>query len=97
LNTLIYFGDASVVAFLLAYVLVYIGYDLSYRQYAALFSLPVITIIGVITNPLHGLYYQLSLNEVGNYVILAKDYGPLFWLYVVYSYAFLLVSNRPAR
>ena len=92
LNTLIYFGDASVVAFLLAYVLVYIGYDLSHRQYAALFSLPVITIIGVITNPLHGLHYQLSLNEVGSYVILAKDYGPLFWLYVVYSYAFLLVS-----
>ena len=91
-NALIYFGDAPLVAFLLAYVLVYIGYDLSRRQYAALFVLPVITIVGVITNPLHGLHYQQSLGEVGGYITLSNDYGPLFWLYVVYGYAFLLVS-----
>jgi len=91
-NALIYFGDGPVVAFILAYVLVYTGYDLSRRQYAALFSLPVITIVGVITNPLHGLHYQQSLGEVGGYITLSNDYGPLFWLYVVYGYAFLIVS-----
>jgi len=65
---------------------------ISRRQYAALFSLPVITIVGVITNPLHGLHYQQSLGEVGGYITLSNDYGPLFWLYVVYGYAFLIVS-----
>jgi PAS domain S-box-containing protein len=91
-NVLIYFGDGPLVAFMLAYVLVYIGHDLSRRQYVALFMLPVITIVGVVTNPLHGLHYQQSLGEVGGYITLSNDYGPLFWLYVVYGYAFLLVS-----
>jgi PAS domain S-box-containing protein len=92
-NQVQYVGDAPLVAFLFAYVLVYLGHDLSTRHYAALSVLPVVVLLGVFTNPLHGLHWTgHNLSTAAGYVVLDNELGPLFWLYVVYTYAFLLGS-----
>jgi signal transduction histidine kinase len=92
-NQMQYLGDAPHPALLLAFVLVYVGYDLSWRHYAALFALPVLTFVAVLTEPLHLLFWGgVSLGEVGGYVVLSNQSGPLYWLFVFYAYAFSTVA-----
>jgi PAS domain S-box-containing protein len=92
-NQIEYVGDAAIPAFLLGYVLVYIGYDLDWRHYAGLFVLPTGVLVAVFTNGFHFLYWNnLSLGTVAGYVVLDNGAGPLFYLYIFYTYLFVLVA-----
>lgn len=92
-NQVQYIGDATLTGFLLGYVLVYIGYDLDWRQYAGLFALPAVVLVAVFTNGLHSLYWSsVSLGTVAGYVVLDNGAGPLFYLYIVYTYLFILLA-----
>lgn len=92
-NQVLYIGDAPMAALFLAYVLVYLDYEVDWRHYIGLFALPVIVLIGASTNSLHKLHWVgHTFVEVDGYMLLGTDAGPLFWLYVAYSYAFLSLS-----
>lgn len=92
-NQFQYVGDAPLTAFLLGYVLVYIGHDLDWRHYAALGALPTVVLVTVFTNGLHTLYWNsVSLGTVAGYVVLDNGIGPLFYVYILYTYLFILAA-----
>lgn len=92
-NKMQYLGDAPLMAFLFAFALVYVGYDLSKKHFAALFAVPALILGGVFTNGVHNLYWtSVSLGTVQGYIILDNHPGPLFYLYIVFVYVVLLAA-----
>ncbi|MFA5254780.1 MAG: histidine kinase N-terminal 7TM domain-containing protein, partial [Methanoregula sp.] len=55
--------------------------------------IPVFTVAAVVTNPFHHLYYKeiISVVEQGTFVGIYL-HGPLFWIFIAYSYGLLLVG-----
>ena len=61
---------------------------------AGLFTMPLVTLILLFTNPLHGLMRSsVSLKDLGPIVILSKTYGPWFWVHTAYSYGLLFMGS----
>jgi signal transduction histidine kinase len=88
-NKLIYPGAALVPVAYLVLALRYAGYDrwLSWRLYAALCVVPVVTVTAAWTDPLHSLFFaSYEVEYVGNAASLTVMGGPLFWLDLLYSY-----------
>lgn len=57
------------------------------------FVIPVLSILLVITNPLHHLYYSGFYPVlVGNLTIWVFSHGPLFWIHVLYSYTLSILG-----
>jgi len=56
-----------------------------------LLAVPVFTVAAVVTNPFHHLYYKeiISVLEQGTFVGIYL-HGPLFWIFIAYSYGLLL-------
>ncbi len=76
-------------------VLHYTGGDryLTRKTIPLFFIIPAITILLVLTNPLHHLYYTGFTSVVDNgLVIWAFLHGPLFWIHVSYSYGLSLLG-----
>jgi diguanylate cyclase (GGDEF)-like protein/PAS domain S-box-containing protein len=76
----------------LYFVLQYTGcvVQARWRFTALVLLIPLISLVGMWTNDLHHLFYQqVFLKQEGLFTLLRPDYGPLFWLDVVYSYALL--------
>jgi diguanylate cyclase (GGDEF)-like protein/PAS domain S-box-containing protein len=79
----------------LYFVLQYTGYSVQIpRRFTALILvIPLVALIGVWTNDFHHLFYlQVFLKQVGPFTLFRPDYGPLFWLDVVYNYVLLAVG-----
>ncbi len=94
-----YVGIVPVPVVWLVFALSYAGYDhrlkLKWlRIVGALFVLPLLTLLAVWTNEVHGLIWSSArLRQVGNLTVLSPTYGPLFAIFAFYSYALLAVGT----
>ncbi len=72
----------------LYFSLIYTGFGKRARRAIPwLCIVPVISIIGVWTNPLHHLMWQEnSFRQVFGFVAISHQYGPLFYVHSIYSY-----------
>jgi len=88
-----YFGAHGAVMFWLWFVASYThNTSLFSRRAVALLSfLPSITFLLVLTVPLHNFFY-ISYDFIfnGNLVLFVKDYGPGFYLWLVYAYSTMI-------
>ena len=67
---------------------------LSWRNIALLFVVPAFTILLVVTNAFHQLYYtEVVPNVVGGMVFWVFYYGPLFWIHFIYSYSLVIAGS----
>jgi len=90
-----YLGIATVATFALIFSL---QYARRWRPpnyfYSLLFIIPVFTIIIAWLEPRTGLLWQdISVDTGGPFTILTFEYGPVFWLIIIYSYLELLAST----
>ncbi|WP_048124473.1 histidine kinase N-terminal 7TM domain-containing protein [Methanosarcina lacustris] len=73
-------------------------YSGEYRQFARkyekiLFIFPCITILLMLTNSIHGLYFgDFVLDPSGEFPILVLDHGPFFWTFYVYSFVLIMLG-----
>lgn len=76
-------------------VLYYTGNSryLSKKTISLFFLIPSVTVAFVLTNPLHHLYYTniVTVLEQGT-VVGVYLHGPLFWIFICYSYALAVVG-----
>ena len=76
-------------------VLHYTGGDryLTRRTIPLFFIIPAISILRVLTNPLHHLYYTGFTSVVDDGIVIwAFTHGPLFWIHIGYSYGLSLLG-----
>lgn len=92
----IYVGILFVPAGWFSFGLQYTGRGswLSTKKAAWLALFPVLTIVALVTDPLHHLFYT-SINTVqtNGSSQLALVYGPAFWLHTIYSYTLLFIGT----
>ncbi len=91
-----YLGIVTVPPVLLVFVLQYCGEDrwVKGRNLLWLFVIPVLTLLLVWSNDFHGFIWKsVELDGSGPSPIAVYHYGPLFWLWVTYSYLLLLVAS----
>lgn len=66
----------------------------SWKQKAVLAALPLLALVLIWTNELHHLIWRdVRLQAVGAFYVLAVDHGPVFWLYLLYSYCLIGVGS----
>lgn len=90
-----YIGISTIPVFWLFFAAVYTGKDtwINYKTVVALLIVPVITLVAVISNSFHDLFYKTS-----ELVLHGKEYfhefqpGPLYWLHIVYSYFIVFIG-----
>ncbi len=88
---------ASIPVFWLFFILEYIGQSalLTRRNKILLALIPSLIILAVWTNDFHHLVYTEGsyLQTTGGLTLLVADHGPLFLLYLIYSYLLLGVGS----
>ncbi|MFA4838739.1 MAG: histidine kinase N-terminal 7TM domain-containing protein [Candidatus Neomarinimicrobiota bacterium] len=90
-----YFGIMSVPLIWLIFAIQYTGNSkwITPKNLALLMIVPVITIVLIWTDRIHGLMrYDFHLVNVGFYNIIGKTYGPAFWFAASYNYLLLIIS-----
>jgi diguanylate cyclase (GGDEF)-like protein/PAS domain S-box-containing protein len=90
-----FFGIASIAVYLFTFSTTYTGRQslLSPMVRAALWVIPVITIILAWTNPYHHLIWiRTWIDTVNGVEVFAADFGAWFWLQIIYSYALLFIG-----
>jgi diguanylate cyclase (GGDEF)-like protein/PAS domain S-box-containing protein len=90
-----FFGIASVTVFAFYFSATYTGRNnlLTIRNQVLLWIVPSITIILVWTDTYHDLIWKsISIRNFGTLSYLAADFGPWFWLQLVYSYALTILA-----
>ena len=88
-----YFGIVTVPVMWFIFSLGYTGRDkwLTRRNLFLLAIVPFVTVVLAWTNGIDGLmWYGRHLETSGPFVIIAKTYGPWFWIHTSYSYLLLL-------
>jgi len=91
-----YFGIASLPVLWLTFSLRYTENNtfLIPRNFFLLLIIPFITVVIVWTNGIDGLmYYGRQLDSNGPITIIAKEYGPWFWVYSSYSYLLYFIGT----
>ncbi len=91
-----YIGASLIPAFFCLSALYYTGKitRLTRPAAAAIFLIPVITVILMQTNELHNLIYQsAALNTGGPFPILETERGPWFWIHSAYVFMGIFISN----
>jgi PAS domain S-box-containing protein len=81
--------------FILLFALAYTGNDdfLTRRTVAVLAAIPALVVLGAWTNPWHGLLWrEQTVVIVNGMAVLIPEYGPLFWLNIVYGYGIEMVG-----
>jgi len=67
---------------------------LNRRNTMLLMVIPIVTQVMVWTNGYHGLMrYNIRIDAGGPFAVIAKTYGPWFWIMTVYSYILLAVGT----
>jgi PAS domain S-box-containing protein len=80
---------------LLLFAAAYTGADwvLTRRAVAAIAAIPVVTVVAAWTNHWHQLLWTAySVQTTAGMQVLSPSFGPLFWVYTIYSYALVAVS-----
>ena len=88
-----YLGIVTLPVMWFAFSLEYTGHDkwLTRRNLFLLAIVPLATVVLAWTNGIDGLmWYGRHLETSGPFVIIAKTYGPWFWIHTLYSYLLLL-------
>jgi two-component system, cell cycle sensor histidine kinase and response regulator CckA len=88
-----YLGVVAAPVVWLALALQYTGRDqlLTRRNLAFLAIVPLISILLLWTNELHGLMRRdIHLVLIGSFSVIGKTYGPWFWVLTIYSYIILI-------
>ncbi len=63
------------------------------RRLAALSIFPVLTIIFILTNELHQLFWtRIALTYQGGFFLLDNINGPWFWMHALYSYTLITIG-----
>jgi PAS domain S-box-containing protein len=91
-----YLSYVTLPAAWLALALAYTGQDkwLTRRRVAWLSVEPIITVILVWTNDLHGLVRRsVYLDTSGPFSVIGRTHGPWFWINAVYSYVLLFAAT----
>jgi len=91
-----YLGIVIIPVMWLVFALQYSGREryLTRRNLVLLLSIPLITLLLIWTNKLHGLMrYNIRLDTSGPFSVVAKTYGMWFWVNTAYSYGLLLVGT----
>ena len=88
-----YLGVVVAPVLVLLLVLRHTQLRLSVPATLALFAVPLVSLVAVATNGLHGLFWQtVQVTRTGPLHPLEASYGPLFWLHTGYAYLLLLAS-----
>jgi len=90
-----YLGIATIPVVWLLFASFYCGRDgwVNNRILPALFVIPLITILSVITNNYHHLFYQISTIGKIDYMHFHNYVpGELYWLHIVYSYSLIFIG-----
>lgn len=92
-----YFGIASLPVALFAFALAFSGRDswLTRARFTALAAIPLLTIILVLSNASHRLFWSdWSLESMGGTItFLRLAHGPAFWLNAIFAYALVAAST----
>lgn len=91
-----YFGIVTVAPALLVLVVQYLGQDrwLTRRNIALLSIVPLLSLLLVWTNNIHGLIWSgIQLDPNASFPMLELEHGPAFWVVIAYSYACLLAGT----
>ena len=92
-----YLGITTIPTLWFAFALQYTGRErwLTRRNWLVLSIEPIITLLLVWTNEVHGLIWQSTeLDTSGPFVMLdITSYGAFFWVHVAYSYVLLLLGT----
>ncbi|MHB8193369.1 MAG: histidine kinase N-terminal 7TM domain-containing protein [Bellilinea sp.] len=66
----------------------------STKKAAWLALFPVLTIVALVTNPQHQMFYtSVNTVQINGFSQLALIYGPAFWLHTIYSYVLLMIGT----
>lgn len=90
-----YFGYCYSPVVLLSLCMQFTGYDkwVKNRKIFWLAVLPTITIVLVWTDGLHGLIrYNMHMDYAGLFPVIAKEYGPFFYIHAFYSHLLNIVA-----
>ncbi|MDO9131144.1 MAG: histidine kinase N-terminal 7TM domain-containing protein, partial [Anaerolineales bacterium] len=91
-----YFGIVSLPVFWLAFALEYTGRRswLTWRNWAALWLIPLLTLGLAWTNDWHGLIWkQVWIDTTGKFPVWMSVHGAWFWAFTAYSYLLLLAGT----
>lgn len=91
-----YVGISFMPAAWLVFSLQYTGYKKwqSPLMLAAIFLIPILTFLAVITNDFHHLHYlHTEVNSKGPFPILSIDVGPWYYIHTAYSYIAFLAGT----
>ena len=90
-----YVGLVTLPVAWLTFSLRYVGRDrwLMRRNLLLLLIVPAVTLVLAWTNSFHSLMWQgRHLESSGPFVIIAKTYGPWFWIHASYSYVLIILG-----
>ncbi|MFC2151077.1 histidine kinase N-terminal 7TM domain-containing protein [Bacteroidota bacterium] len=91
-----YLGVICAATFWLLFVLSYTNSDnwLTKRIIGLIFIIPAVTFIQILTFQYHKFYYlSFKFIELDGFLITEKEYGPGFYIWIVYSYFILLLGG----
>ncbi len=89
-----YFFQWSIIFWFL-FVVAYVGLGgwLRRRFLTAVFIIPVVTLICVWTNGMHGLIWAtVGTQTIEGLVMFDRSYGPVFWVWMAYVYSLLIIA-----
>lgn len=90
-----YIGIIMTPVFMLFFAFEYTGNNhlLTRRSRILLWAIPILTLLLVWTSGNHSLMWEVKgLTETQGLLLLSLQYGPVFWIHVIYSYALLIVT-----
>ena len=96
LTALMYLGVAATAVLFFVFVMHYTnrGQYLTRGRVAALLFVPAVTVVAVLTNPEHGLFFgEIRTVTFGGADVLYAGSGPLFWVHTAYSYLLLAAGT----
>lgn len=85
-----YFFSLPIPIYFVLFILCYTGYrrHLKKQHIILLFIIPVLHLLAVWTNQLHGLNWQTTgVVEVNGLLMFDRTYGPMFWIGIIYLYS----------
>jgi len=94
-SNITFFSKTTMPVIWLVFALKYTGQEksITVRNLALFLIIPIITIIAVWTNDLHGLIWRKIEVDYSNSIdVLTKTHGILFWFSGIYFYAMILVG-----
>jgi len=91
-----YLGLICSVVFWLFFILSYTNSDSWLTKWTKgfIFIIPIITFIEILTFQYHNFYYRsYEFIEIDNFIFFKKEYGPGFYIWVLYSYSLLIIGG----